>query len=150
MSENSDFFFEFDSNVNFIMCVYILNIEAKKILIKNKTSYVIEILRRYHLNQISERNCHNCFQIMKVNLTFKISIKNNKFKKSKEKSTTFVNLLCCTFSIIMFKNLALNVFSITTLSYTNMRIQLFNKFMTYENDEIKNVYVELIREFFSL
>lgn len=87
---------------------------------------------------------------MKANLTLKFSIKHNRFKRSKKESAMFVNLSCYTSSKIMFEDITFNVFSITTLNYTSMKVKLLNKSMIYENDEIKNVYVEFIREFFSL
>ena len=75
ISNERDFYFEPDSNVNFTMYSHILDVNIKKILAKNETTQIIKISRRCRLRQIAETNCDNCFQISKTNLTTEWSYK---------------------------------------------------------------------------
>ena len=71
--EKKDFLFEPDSNVNFIMCSHILDISIKRILVKNEIEHAIKVFRRYRLDQISEIDCDNCFQIFETDLAIRSS-----------------------------------------------------------------------------
>ena len=73
--EERDFLFEFDSNVNFIMCSHILDISIRRILVKNETEHAIKVSRRYRLDQIAEIDCDNCFQISETDLAIRFSKK---------------------------------------------------------------------------
>ena len=119
MSKNRDLFFGFDLDVNFTMYVHILNVEIKKILIKNETRHAIKISKRHRLKQISKINCDNCFQIMITNLTIRFS----KRKLSKTKAIMFID----TFSIIF------------TTQLNDIKIRFANDAMIFDNHEIIGV-----------
>ena len=75
ISDERDFYFESDSNVNFTMYSHILDVSIKKILAKNETTQIIKISKRCRLRQIAEMNCDNCFQISEANLAIRFSKK---------------------------------------------------------------------------
>lgn len=103
------------------MFLHILNIDIKKIRIKNKTEQIIKISRKYCLNQIFEIDCDNYFQIIEIDLTIRFSTKRNKIKKTATATAIFFNFTFEMFWIVL------------TINMDNMKIRLFNDIMIYAN-----------------
>ena len=129
ISNERDFFFEFDSNVNFIMCSHIFDISIKRILIKNDIEHAIKILKHYRFNQISEIDCDNCFQISETDLAIRFS---------KKRKYTFAHATIDNFSII------------SSIDFADMKVRLSNDIMIYDDDRIRTAYAKLIKEFSTL
>ena len=123
ISEGRDFFFESESKTNFIMCSHILDVNIKKILIKNEINHLIKVPRRYRLGQIFEIDCDNCFQIAEMNLAV---------RSSKRYKSEFINAV------------------VSTTDLTDMKVRLFNEFTVYGDNKARSAFAELIQEFSSL
>ena len=129
ISEERDFFFEFDRSANFIMYAHILDVNTRKILIMNETKHIIKVSRRHRLNHVSKINCDNCFQISETNLAIRFS------KKRKS----------------IFAHATINNSSfISSIDLADKKVRLFNESMIYDNDETRTAFANFIAEFLSL
>ena len=123
-----DFFFEPDPNANFTMCSHILDTSTKRILVKNEIEHAIKVSRRYRLDQISEIDCDNCFQISETDLAIRPP-KERKYK------TTFAHAAADNSSII------------PSIDFADMKARLSNESMVYDNEKARAAYAKLIQEF---
>ena len=116
------------------MCSHILDITIKRILVKSEIERAIKVLRRYRLDQISEIDCDNCFQISEADLRIKSSFKSDLINN---KTALFFDFT----SVIL---------SIISKTLRNMKSKLFNDIMLYDDKKTTKTYIKLFKKFSTL